>query len=243
MFALALAMLAAPATQAGEPGRGELWLHQGVMDYYRQFQDDPDALFFAVSTNGLAAGYARCEAGKACRAAASEAAALASCNAAPIDLAGSCVLFATREGIVWQGAVHVLDHQAWLERLYGPATIEESLAHYVRHAEGPGAVAVTFRVTDAIRGRADFAAVPAGFALTGDECRYALDLLYREAATPNFFLADESGRFCGYATGYAQAQEQEAFAAAKAACEAMATAGDRCLVYAVERSLIAELKP
>jgi hypothetical protein len=243
MFALALAVLAAPTAKADGPGHGELWLHHGVMDYYRQFQADPDALYFAVSTNGLAAGYARCEAGKACRAASSERAALASCRAAPIDLPGECFIFASRQGVVWQGEVHVLDHQAWLERLYGPATIEESLAHFARHAEGPGAAPVTFRVTDAIRRRADFAAAPAGFALSGDECRYALELLYREAAAPNFFLADESGRFCGYATGYAQAEEQQAFAAAKAACEAMTPAGGRCLVYAVERSLVAELQP
>jgi hypothetical protein len=213
------------------------------MDYYRQFQADPDALFFAVSTNGLAAGYARCETGKACRAASSEAAALASCRSAPVDLPGECHIFASREGIVWQGEVHVLDHQAWLEHLYGPDTIAESLAHYARHAEGPGAAPVTFRITDTIRRRADFAAAPAGFSLSGDECRYALDLLYREAATPNFFLADESGRFCGYATGYAQADEQAAFAAAKAACEAMTPGAAHCLVYAVERSLVAELQP
>jgi hypothetical protein len=241
-----LALLAAALTPAaaiepgkGEPGKGELWLHEGVIDYYEVFGKDPQGQVFAVSTNGLSAGYARCENGRNCTQADSEMTALAICRAMPVDLPGECHLFADKTGILWQGAVHELDHQAWLERLYVPATVEEALAHNVRHASGPGA-AGGFQVSEAIRRRDDFAAAPAGFALASDECRYALAEQYTTAATPNFFLADATGRFCGYSTGYAQAQEAEAFAAAKSACEAISPAGAGCLVYAVERTLVAQ---
>ena len=104
----------------------------------------------------------------------------------------------------------------------------------------PGAAAGGFQVSETIRRRDDFAAAPAGFALVGDECLYALAEQYSTAATPNFFLADATGRFCGYSTGYTQAEEAEAFDAAKAACAAIAPAGAACLVYAVERTLVAQ---
>jgi len=234
----ALALLAA-APAAAETGRGELWLHHGVIDYYEIFRKDPQGRVFAVSTNGLSAGYSRCEPGKPCTASESEALALALCRAMPVDLPGECRVFADRTGVLWQGTVHELDHQAWLQRLYGPATIAEALAHNVRQAVGPGA-AEGFRMSEAVRRRDDFRAAPAGFALAGDECRYALEELYRAAQTPNFFLADASGRFCGYATGYAQSAEDAAFVAAKAACEALAPPGSPCMVYAAERTLVAE---
>lgn len=236
-----LALLAAALTPAAaaEPGKGDLWLHEGVIDYYEIFQEDPQGQVFAVSTNGLSAGYAKCENGRACTRAESEQTALAICRAMPVDLPGQCHVFADKTGVLWQGTVHELDHQAWLERLYGPATMAEALAHNVRHATGPGATG-RFTISEAIRARDDFAAAPAGFALESDECLYALEEQYSLAATPNFFLADTSGRFCGYSTGYAQAQEAEAFGAATAACQAIAPAGALCLVYAVERTLVAE---
>ncbi|HKY94469.1 MAG TPA: hypothetical protein VJL84_04145 [Kiloniellales bacterium] len=237
--ALALLLAALTPSAAAGPGTGDLWLHQGVLDYYEVFKEDPQAQFFAVSTNGLSAGYSHCAPGRPCSATESQAMALANCRAVPIDLPGQCHIFADKSGILWRGEVRELDHQAWLERLYGPATVEEALAHKVRHASGPGA-AGDFRVSEAIRRRADFAAVPAGFALASDECLYALEEQYNPAETPNFFLADPTGRYCGYSTGYAQVQEAEAFAAAKAACEAIAPAGAACLVYAVERTLVAQ---
>lgn len=235
---LALLAALAPAA-AAEPGKGEVWLHEGVIDYYEVFQKDPQGQVFAVSTNGLSAGYARCESGRSCTPAESEKTALAICRAMPVDLPGQCYVFADKTGVLWLGAVHELDHQAWLERLYGPATMEKALAHNVRHVSGPGA-AGGFQVSEAIRQRDDFAAAPAGFALASDECLYALAEQYTTAATPNFFLADTTGRFCGFSTGYAHAQETEAFAVAKAACEAIAPAGASCLVYAVERTLVAQ---
>jgi hypothetical protein len=236
---LALLSAALSAAMAAEPGKGELWLHEGVIDYYEIFQKDPQGQVFAVSTNGLSAGYAKCEIGRNCTRTESEHTALAICGAMPVDLPGKCSIFADKTGILWQGQVHELSHQAWLERLYGPASVGDALAKNVRSAVGRGGSG-GFRVSETIRAQADFVAAPPGFALASDECSYALEEQYRLAATPNFFLSDPTGRFCGYSTGYAQAQEAEAFAAAKAACAAISPTGASCVVYAVERTLVAQ---
>ena len=236
---IALLVAAQIPAAAAEPGTGDLWLHEGVIDYYDVFRKDPQGQVFAVSTNGLSAGYAKCEDRESCTRAESEKIALAICDAMPIDLPGRCSVFADKTGILWRGHVHELSHQAWLERLYGPASVDDALAARVRSAVGPGGSG-GFRVSETIRARADFLAAPPSFTLASDECGYALEEQYNVAATPNFFLSDPTGRFCGYSTGYAQSQEAEAFAAAKAACAAISPTRAPCVVYAVERTLVAQ---
>jgi hypothetical protein len=229
----ALLMLHSAAPRAQEIGSGDLWLHEGVMRYYRDFDRNPAAAFFAVSTNGFAAGYSYCPSVGDCQPLEGKLEALQSCRSVDPDLPGECFIFANDSRILWQGPVHVVTEEDFMARLYGPTTIEQALEPYTEHVEGPGKGAVpAFALSAEVWTRNDFRFPPAEFVLRGDECRYAFDSLYMTSRARNFFLADASGRYCGFATGYAQSEEAAAFRSAAAACAALAPDAGPCLVYA-----------
>lgn len=233
-----LLLLAAGRAGAEEIGSGELWLHEDVMAYYETFQRKSGAHYFAVSTNGYDAGYSYCPADSMCRPLDGKRQALSSCARNKSDLPGACYIFANRNRILWEGPVHVLDHEAFLARLYGPASIEDALAAKVGVVEGPlSAPGGGFRPREAVWRQDAFRFPAAGFALASDECLYAFEL-YTAAAVPNYFLADERGEACSYAVGFAQGADAEAFAETLAACEERA-AGQACLVFAVARETLA----
>ncbi|HKY94467.1 MAG TPA: hypothetical protein VJL84_04135 [Kiloniellales bacterium] len=222
-----------------EIGEGELWVHEEVMEYYRKFDGDSSAAYFAVSTNGYDAGYSRCPSFSNCRPLDGKREAVQACNSGHSDLPGSCYIFANQNGIIWRGEVHVLSDAEFMARLYGPETIEEAVAEYVAAATGPvEGTKQSFNASKQIWQREDFRFPPPDFALTGDECRYAFEHAYLSNAARNFFLADPSGRYCGYSTGYAQAAEATAFTAAKVACATRAPASAPCVVYAVDDTLL-----
>lgn len=234
----ALLLLMAGRAEAEEIGSGELWLHEDVMAYYEAFQRKSGAHYFAVSTNGYDAGYSYCPANGMCRPLDGKRQALSSCAHNKSDLPGVCYIFANRNRILWNGPVHVLDHEAFLARLYGPASIEEALDERVGVVEGPlSASGGSFRPREPVWRQPAFRFPPTGFALTGDECLYAFEL-YQQAAVPNYFLADAGGRSCSYAVGFAQEADGRAFAEALTACEQRA-AGQPCFVFAVARDRLA----
>jgi len=226
---------------AQETGSGELWLHEDVWALYEAFESNDNRHYFAVSTNGLDAGYSFCPSGAMCKPLGGKMEAIRACNSSPSDLPGQCYIFANRNRVVWQGEVHVLSADEFLAHVYGPASIEEALQDYAGHVIGPaGDQSLPFKPTKAVWQRPDFAFPPAGFALQGEECRYAFEAIYRQAMTRNFFLADPSGRYCGFATGFSQERELEAFLAALAACADLAAA-EGCVVYAASDALLAGL--
>lgn len=227
--------------QAQETGKGELWLHESVWAYYQQFQRDQNGHYFAVSTNGVSAGYSYCPSFSNCQPLDGKRQALRGCSGNASDLPGACYIFANKSRILWQGEVHVLSDAEFLARLYGPDSIEAALAGYVAHVAGPvEGTALVFAPSKAVWSRPDFRFAPAGLAPQGDECGYAWRDLYQENSARNFFLLDESGRYCAFSTGFTAARESEAFAEALAACEALIKPG-ACVVYAAGGMTLAGL--
>lgn len=235
----ALLALHSTAPRAQEIGSGELWLHEGVMRHYRAFDRNPAAAFFAVSTNGFAAGYSSCPSAGDCQPLEGKREAIESCRAVDPDLPGECYIFADDSHILWQGQVHVVTEEEFMARLYGPTTIEQALDGYTQHVEGPAKSSYpSFAPSAALWTRDDFRFPPAEFVLRGDECRYAFNSLYMTNRARNFFLADASGRYCGFATGYAQSEEAAAFQSAASACASLAPNAAPCLVYAAGGELL-----
>ena len=229
------------AAHAQENGKGELWLHESVMEYYEEFKRDFGGHYFAVSTNGISAGYSYCKSFNACPPLDGKRQALSSCNSSGYDLPGTCYIFANRSKIVWQGQIHVLTHEQFMARLYGPGSVEESLAGFVEHVAGmaEGAPA-TLLPSRQVWQRSDFRFAPADLAFAGDECRYAFDELYQTNVARNLFLLDASGLHCAFSTGFAAADETAAFERALAACEELAgSKGGTCYVYAAGGELLA----
>lgn len=225
---------------AQEIGEGELWLHERVMAYYRKFEGDSSAAYFAVSTNGFDAGYSRCPSFSNCRPLDGKREAIRACNSTPSDLPGTCFIFANQNKILWRGTVHVLTEEEFLAHLYGPDTVGEAMADFVGHQRGPAeGTTIDYRPSATLAKRQDFAIAPAGFALTGDECRYAFKNDYLPNGAPNFFVADPTGRYCGLSTGFAQADESAAILGALSLCAERAPDGAGCLVYAVGDRVIA----
>jgi hypothetical protein len=239
-FLLAALLLLPSLAPAQDTGEGELWVHEQVMEWYRQFDSDSDASYFAVSTNGYDAGYSYCPSSGDCSPLGGKREAIQACNKGHSDLPGTCYIFANESRILWRGEVHVLSHAEFMARLYGPETIEDAMAEYVGAVSGPiEGAEQKFRASVAVWRGPNFNFPPADFALVGDECRYAFKNDYLPNGARNFFLADKTGRYCGYATGFAQAKEEEAFDAAASACKARAPLRLPCLVYAVDDELIA----
>lgn len=237
----ALLFLYSVHARAQDIGSGELWLHEGVMRAYEAFDRNPAGAFFAVSTNGFAAGSSSCPSAGDCAPLDGKRQALQSCRSVDPDLPGECFIFASNSRILWDGPIHVVSEAEFMVRLYGPTTIEQALQLHTAHVEGPHEDAAAFAPSDALRAQAEFALPPAEFALLGDECRYAFQNLYMADGAPNFFLADATGRYCGFATGYTQSDESLAFRSAADACAALASNGRPCLVYAAGSELLRKL--
>lgn len=92
---------------AQEIGKGELWIHQSVMDFYKEFQNRFGSSYFAVSTNGYSAGYSYCP-GMRCKQQQIKQIAIRGCAEAGGNQGGQCFIFGTPSRILWQGEVHVL---------------------------------------------------------------------------------------------------------------------------------------
>jgi hypothetical protein len=239
LFLIAAILLLPSLALAQEIGEGELWLHEQVMEWYRQFDSDSDASFFAVSTNGYDAGYSYCPSFGDCYPLDGKREAIQACNSNRSDLPSTCYIFANENRILWRGEIHVLNDQEFMAHLYGPDTIKEAMAEFVGAAHGPvEGSQQSFKASPAVWKSPDFNFPPAGFALVSDECRYAFKKDYLPNGARNFFLADKTGRYCAYATGFAQANEAAAFGAAAAACKARAPLRLPCLVYAVDDQLL-----
>ena len=238
-IALVLASLAGTAP-AQEIGSGDLYLHEDVMEYYEQnFRRDPGRSYFAVSTNGYDVGYSYCPSPGDCMPLDGKIEAVRACNTHRSDLPGACYIFANESRILWQGEIHVLTAREFIEHHYGPATIEEAMADYVSRTKGPEREAEgPFAPPKSVWSQASFHFPPAGFAPQGDECLYAFDR-YLEEAVPNYFLADESGRYCSYASGFAAGAAAEAYASVAASCAKLSPGEAACYVYAVDRTVLA----
>jgi hypothetical protein len=240
LLAALLLCVLVPSARAQETGKGELWMHQTAWDYYEQFRRDQGRAYFAVSTNGISAGYSYCP-GLRCLPLDGKNQAISACQRDDSGLPGTCYIFANSSRILWQGEVHVLSDDEFMARLYGPDSIQESLKGYVEHVAGLSEGSPSDLLPSAkVWKRADFRFAPADLAPAGDECRYAFDELYQANVGRNLFLLDAEGRHCAYSTGFPAAQEAEAFERALAACERLAgTAGKPCYVYAAGSELLA----
>ena len=239
LFLLAAFLLGPTLASAQEIGEGELWLHEHVMEWYRQFDRDSNAGFFAVNTNGYDAGYSYCPSFGDCYPLDGKREAIQACNSNRSVLPGTCYIFANENRILWRGEIHVLNDQEFMAHLYGPDTIEEAMAEYVGAVKGPiEGSKQSFRASPALWQSPAFNFPPDDFLLVSDECRYAFEKDYLTNGARNFFLADKTGRYCAYATGYAQTAEDAAFQAAAAACQKRSPLKVPCLVYAVDGTLL-----
>ncbi len=239
--AIGLLCLFLPAAAAAqEIGEGELWLHESVWGYYQQFKQDQDGAFFAVSTNGVSAGYSYCPGGFDCWPLEGKREAVQACESDHSDLPGTCYVFASANRVLWKGQVHVLTDAEFNARLYGPGTIDEALEGYVEHLAGRAeGVPAKLLPSRKVWQRKDFLFAPAALAPADDECRYAFEDLYMASAAPNLFLLDSDGRHCAYSTGFPAADEMQAFLGALAACQKLAgPAGRPCFVYAAGSELL-----
>ena len=111
-------------------GTGSLFLHPSVLQGYEQFQNTYNPTYFAVSTNGLAYGYTYCP-DQACTTSDDKGAAIRSCISVQgqyeaelrkrgiKSLKGECRIFANASRVLWQGEVHHLSKEQYLEWLSG----------------------------------------------------------------------------------------------------------------------------
>lgn len=237
LMLLATLLAGAPVAAAEEAGRGELWLHQAVWDYYEVFRQDQSAHFFAVSTNGLGAGYSRCKTFNGCSPLDGKREALLACSKSAPDVEGACYVFANKSKVLWQGEVHVLSEDEFMARFYGPASVDEALAERVEHVQGSGDARGAGQLpSKTVWQRDDFRFPPADLAPAADECRYAFEELYQTDPARNLFLLDGSGTYCAYSTGFGPAEEAAGFERALEACAELA--GGNCYVYAAGDQLL-----
>lgn len=108
-FAALLLLLLLPPALAGtaaarEVGQGDLRISQGLLEAYARFQELPSGLYFAVSTNGWAAGYSVCR-GLKCTPAEGKRDALKACRQSQGAATGTCYIFGDRDEILWNGKI------------------------------------------------------------------------------------------------------------------------------------------
>lgn len=238
LLILAIALFAGSgAASAQEAGKGELWIHQAVWDYYEVFRQDQTAHFFAVSTSGLGAGYSRCKTFNGCSPLDGKREALLACSKSAPDVEGACYIFANKSKVVWQGEVHVLSEEDFMARFFGPSSVDEALAERVEHVQGSGgATGAAQPPSKTVWQRKDFRFAPSDLAPAADECRYAFEELYQTAPARNLFLLDGTGTYCAFSTGFGPAEEAAGFERALEACAELAGGG--CYVYAAGDELL-----
>ena len=90
--------------QAQEIGSGDLRISEGLLKAFAKFQSQPSGLYFAVSTNGWAAGYSVCNAAR-CKPEDGKRDALKACRKSQGQAPGTCYIFGDRQRVLWRGTI------------------------------------------------------------------------------------------------------------------------------------------